>query len=108
MLYEMVSYETQQHRKWALKNRERIRMYSVKRREEDREKYNAYHRAYRKKNWQKAYARRAVVLALKRGDIKKKPCFCGDIEVEAHHDDYDKPLKVKWRCKRHHEVIHMR
>jgi len=36
--------------------------------------------------------------------LSKKPCeICGERKVEAHHEDYDKPLKVRWLCKKHHE-----
>ena len=46
-------------------------------------------------------------LARKAGEIlPKKPCeVCGELEVEAHHDDYKKPWKVRWLCKKHHEEV---
>nr|DAD85891.1 MAG TPA: hypothetical protein [Siphoviridae sp. ctGdK3] len=26
--------------------------------------------------------------------------------LEAHHDDYSKPLQVRWLCRRHHKQLH--
>lgn len=40
--------------------------------------------------------------AVKRGIIKKMPCFCGSILVQAHHPNYKKPLEVVWLCRQHH------
>jgi len=35
------------------------------------------------------------------------PCEkCGDKKSQAHHPDYDEPLKVIWLCKKHHNEIH--
>ena len=49
-----------------------------------------------------ARLRRAVRLGL----IERKPCeTCGAV-AEAHHEDYYKPLDVRWLCKRHHEGVH--
>lgn len=31
---------------------------------------------------------------------------CGDPKTERHHDDYDKPLEVRWLCKSCHERHH--
>lgn len=52
-------------------------------------------------------ARWAVAYAIKTGRLVRGPCEkrgaggCSG-PVEAHHDDYDKPLEVRWMCKRHH------
>lgn len=44
---------------------------------------------------------------VKRGSIKKQPCeVCGAAQtLEAHHEDYDKPLEVKWLCRKHHLAL---
>jgi hypothetical protein len=48
-------------------------------------------------------AREIVSKALKSGKLVKAPCiFCGSNNVQAHHDDYSKPLDVKWMCRRDH------
>jgi len=32
---------------------------------------------------------------------------CGSSEyIHAHHDDYDKPLDVRWLCAAHHKQWH--
>lgn len=50
-----------------------------------------------------------VRYAIKTGKIVKQPCeICGEIKVEAHHSDYNKPLKVMWLCKEHHLSQHGR
>lgn len=42
------------------------------------------------------------------GKLIKEPCeVCGtDKDVEAHHDDYNKPLDVRWLCRKHHREHH--
>jgi len=43
--------------------------------------------------------------AVRDGRLKKQPCeVCGALKVEAHHDDYTKPLEVRWLCNPHHKA----
>lgn len=64
-----------------------------RRRERHPEKYAAY---------------RAVGNAVRDGRLIRKPCeVCGTTErVQAHHDDYSKPLDVRWLCFKHHRQHH--
>lgn len=45
--------------------------------------------------------------AVRRGDLVRKPCeVCGVPKTAGHHDDYDKPLEVRWLCSSHHHEAH--
>lgn len=60
----------------------------------------------RQKYPEKYQARQEVLKAIRKGSLIKQPCeICGIKKVEAHHDDYSKPLKVKWLCNKHHRDI---
>ena len=48
-----------------------------------------------------------VNAAVKGGTLTPQPCrICGSLEVEAHHNDYHKPLEVVWYCRKHHRRLH--
>jgi len=51
-------------------------------------------------------ARTCVNNALRRGAITKQPCKCGNPKVQAHHEDYSKPLEIDWMCRRCHLTVH--
>ncbi len=52
-------------------------------------------------------ARSYTHVYLTRGLIEKRPCeVCDDPIVQAHHDDYDFPLLVRWLCPTHHRHLH--
>lgn len=41
------------------------------------------------------------------GRLIKQPCeICGETKVDAHHDDYEKALEVRWLCRQHHAEHH--
>ncbi len=51
--------------------------------------------------------RMRVVYALRTGRLKRMPCeVCGETKAQAHHDDYSKPLDVRWLCQKHHLQHH--
>src|SRR5260370_14798419 len=58
---------------------------------------------------QKRLIKEQVRRALKAGKLIKQPCeVCGTTEnIHAHHEDYSKPLDVRWLCASHHAGLHM-
>lgn len=80
-------------------------------REYDRTRGNrqpkSYVKEYRKKFPKKYAAHLLVNNRLRDGKLEKKCCeICGSEKSVAHHDDYDKPLEVRWLCQGHHKQWH--
>ena len=45
--------------------------------------------------------------AIRDGKLFKQSCeTCQDPKVHGHHDDYSKPLEVRWLCAIHHKEWH--
>ena len=60
-----------------------------------------------KNNREKIYAQGLLSRAVKKGRIIKQPCEkCGEKKVHGHHDDYFKPLEVRWLCIKCHNAFH--
>lgn len=56
----------------------------------------------------KIAARSEVRKARLRGELQREACeVCGDPDTQAHHDDYSKPLEVRWLCRPHHDEHHL-
>jgi hypothetical protein len=65
--------------------------------------YYHYKVTQRQRNSLKVLARNRVYKAIKAGKLIKQPCqVCGDVNSQAHHTDYTKPLMVQWLCPFHH------
>lgn len=48
-----------------------------------------------------------VAKAIKGGVLTRLPCeVCAAGKADAHHDDYSKPLDVRWLCRSHHQQHH--
>lgn len=62
---------------------------------------------WRRANPEKYRAHVAVQRALSAGTLTKGKCeVCGESAVDAHHDDYTRPLDVRWLCRQHHTRLH--
>ena len=71
-------------------------------REYEREQYNS-DAAFRARK----LSRNTAVRAVMSGELAREPCeVCGAVPTEAHHDDYSKPLDVRWLCNAHHLAHH--
>ena len=71
------------------------------------EYYRANKALYRMRHRAKHLAHNAVQTAIARGKLLRGNCeICGSAMAHAHHDDYARPLIVRWLCKAHHEQLH--
>jgi hypothetical protein len=87
------------------KDKDRVNAYRREWRLKNRDKRNAQTTRYRRKHPEKTRAHWAVNNAIRSGRLIAEDCFCG-AKGEAHHEDYEKPLDVKWLCKLHHKWTH--
>lgn len=94
---------------WVLAERERCRIKARKLRKAIKpdKKLNAI-RAYRKRNPIKWAAHCILNEAVRHGRIQPQPCEQCGAKAQAHHDDYTKPLDVRWLCTKHHAEHHVR
>jgi len=75
----------------------------VKKRRAELARQYASSPALRHKHEARWKARRAIAS----GALLRRPCeVCGAEKVDAHHDDYSKPLDVRWLCRPHHLELH--
>lgn len=106
---ECCKHDVKTHR---TKNLDRIRAYDRARAKTDERIKHAIEvtRAWRKQDKRRASAHSAVARAIKSGELVRQPCeVCSKPKTVGHHDDYDKPLDVRWLCQachvQHHKSI---
>lgn len=89
-------------------HRKERRESSKKYRTENKEKIAEWQRDYREKMSLATKAYREVQKALKSGELTQGACEGCDSKAgtDAHHDDYSKPLKVRWLCRPCHQRLH--
>lgn len=72
-----------------------------------RAKTLGYMRVARRRHPERFAARAAVSYAVRVGHLVRRPCeVCGEPRAQAHHEDYSRPLEVRWLCLRHHWAQH--
>lgn len=113
------------NRAWKERNKDRVSAYNKERhrkRMEDPEKYAAYrefmkarYSKYAANSKQKDRSRDKVKLRARgivrnhiwRGKLSRLPCEqCGEVKSHAHHEEYSRPLDVKWLCVKCHVKLH--
>lgn len=89
----------------AEQHRERVKNFTP----EQKSRYNKQKNDWRLRNKIKSSAHNKVAKALLRGSIIR-PVICEscteDKPLHAHHDDYNKPLEVRWLCDTCHKAHH--
>ena len=64
-------------------------------------------RKYAVQHAERHAARRKVRTAIESGRMSRQPCeVCQQGNAHAHHDDYSRPLEVRWLCHSHHIEHH--
>ena len=86
--------------------RERQRRWARKDRAENPERSRDAVRRHAEAHPEQAAARHAVNNAIRDGRLERQLCeVCGKY-AHAHHDDYSRPLDVRWLCAVHHKEAH--
>lgn len=106
-IYRCSACETKQAVEYARRNRAKKREWNNAYYARISDKRAEKTAAYRGRYPEKRAAHQAVQIAIRNGTLAKKPCeVCGVNEVHAHHDDYSRPLGVRWLCHAHHMERH--
>lgn len=99
-------------RRYRLDHPEWKKMNNIKNRKLVNKSVKEWHR----KDPQRSIAYSVLHTALRTGKIKRGNCIfkgvgeCSESEmknpIDAHHEDYKKPLEVIWMCHSHHKKFH--
>ena len=84
-------------------------IYAKEYRESHRDERGEYDRRYRDRHPERPAAKNVVQGAVRRGFVVRGSCEAtGDHDgpVQAHHDDYTRPLAIRWLCEKHHKELH--
>lgn len=105
----------ERHKEDILRRTEKYQAEHPEQRKETNKRYYRNHKdsesarqkKYIKNNREKYRAHRAVQSAVLKGVLDRQPCsVCGEAKAEAHHDNYNKPLEVRWLCHKCHMLWH--
>jgi len=100
-----VQYRSEHPDKRRAANKKYYRENVEKLRSDMREYSKRNGRKLREAHPEKVKARNALNGAVRYKKLIRQDCWCGE-RGQAHHDDYSKPLEVKWLCIKHHAELH--
>lgn len=103
----VAKYRTEEYRAFSRGRKRDRSVYLSAYKKRNRNKLNEWHDRYVSHNPEKIKAKTAVNNAVAAGKLKREPCeVCGDPKSQGHHDDYSKPLIVRWLCAFDHKEHH--
>jgi len=101
--YYCKSCHNNKQRDWRSNNKERYHKYRKNYYTMNATALRRRSRLYKFINFEKTSAHNKVSYT----KLKRQPCeVCGSLDTQAHHDDYSKPLEVRWLCQLHHSRVH--
>jgi hypothetical protein len=104
-LEKVIKYDRDRYRN-DLGTRTRAAISNKKNRVADPKRHAEYSYAKRRKNPVRARAQAKLGYHVRKGNIVRQPCEKCGAPAQAHHDDYSKPLDVRWLCPTHHGMEH--
>lgn len=94
--------------RYSEENRDKLIAKNKQYRARNKDALSAKKKLYFEHNPKKLAAKNSIHSHVLTGRIQRMPCeICGEEKAEGHHDDYDKPLEVRWLCKKHHARWHV-
>jgi hypothetical protein len=112
--YDLQRAKTPHRKAWLQEHRRTPKHKAWRREYHKTPQYKAWRSQYMKVFLQKdveqfkRMARIMVGNAIRDQRLLCEPCeICGSLDrVEAHHDDYSRPLDIRWLCFAHHREVH--
>lgn len=102
--------EREAQRRWAAANPAKARARARRSYRNNADTIKARSAAYKRANREKARAHSAVEYAVNVGNLEKpdecEECGTAAEQLHGHHEDYSKPLAVRWLCPRCHKEAH--
>lgn len=103
--YKHQEERRERNRVWKQNHKEEVKGYNRSYLEKNRKQINQRRNRYVAEKT--GYAGAKVLEATRSGKIVPRPCeLCGEKKAQAHHDDYNKPLDVRWLCDKCHRLWH--
>ncbi len=98
----------QWYRDYRLRNLKKARAYGREYNKQYRKKHGYQNELNSKKRYPgKQRARSKVTVAIRNGTLIRGNCeVCSKKNGHAHHDNYRKPLEVRWFCPAHYSEHH--
>lgn len=92
---------------WWQANKYKVKKYKSDAYEKHKGEIKAVRALYYREHRDVKMAQSLVRQALVNGVLKRMPCgICGNLIVDAHHNDYQRALEVEFLCRKHHMEKH--